>query len=188
MVRCFTLRTIIDSLTPHLTQGTANKELDSLISFEPRTKEDFQEFSRRIIEYIVKRHESKPLYAAFVEHHVRELAAPLKDVEVRKAASGLTTLANEKQKEQRDKASGKKKTKAAAKPTLGSAKASTKWVFPHGCSNVADCNSIDTIRPHIMSHWMTLGTIQMISCSFIPSVLPSAQSLPFAIGSTCSCA
>jgi translation initiation factor 3 subunit J len=48
---------------------------------------------------------------------------PLKDVEVRKAASGLTTLANEKQKEQRDKASGKKKLKAAAKPT---AKVSTK--------------------------------------------------------------
>jgi translation initiation factor 3 subunit J len=48
---------------------------------------------------------------------------PLKDVEVRKAASGLTTLANEKQKEQRDKASGKKKPKATAKPA---AKMSTK--------------------------------------------------------------
>ncbi|EED80116.1 predicted protein, partial [Postia placenta Mad-698-R] len=48
---------------------------------------------------------SKPLYAAFLEHHVRELAMPLRDVEVRKTASVLTTLANEKQKEQRDKAS-----------------------------------------------------------------------------------
>lgn len=115
-------------LTPHLHPGTSNKELDSLITFEPRTKEDFQKFSRLIIEYIVKRQENKPLYASFVEHHARELAAPLKDVEVRKVASGLTTLANEKQKEQRDKASGKKKTKAAAKPTLGSAKALTKWV------------------------------------------------------------
>lgn len=51
---------------------------------------------------------------------------PLKDVEVRKAASGLTTLANEKQKEQRDKASGKKKAKAATKPALGGVKASSK--------------------------------------------------------------
>lgn len=61
--------------------------------------------------------------------HVRELAAPLKDVETRKAASALTTLANEKQKEQRDKASGKKKPKVAAKPALGSTKAASKSVF-----------------------------------------------------------
>jgi translation initiation factor 3 subunit J len=84
--------------------------------------------SSRIIEFIIKRHQNKPLYPSFVEHHVRELATPLKDVEVRKAASGLTTLANEKQKEQRDKASGKKKTKAAAKPALGGLKASSRQV------------------------------------------------------------
>ncbi|KAG6891375.1 hypothetical protein C0992_008086 [Termitomyces sp. T32_za158] len=101
--------------------GTSSSELDSLISFQPRTKEDFQTLSARIIEIILKRHQNKPLYASFVEHHVRELAQPLKDVEVRKAASGLTTLANEKQKEQRDKASGKKK-KGPSKPALGVAK------------------------------------------------------------------
>jgi translation initiation factor 3 subunit J len=52
----------------------------------------------------------------------------LKDVEVRKVASGLTTLANEKQKEQRDKASGKKKVKpkSVMKPVLGSSKVSSK--------------------------------------------------------------
>ncbi|KAL5525701.1 hypothetical protein ACEPAG_7038 [Sanghuangporus baumii] len=103
--------------------GTSDKELDKLISFDPRTKEDFQAFSKRIVDYIIKRHQNKPLYASFVEQHVRELALPLKDVEVRKAASALTTLANEKQKEQRDKTGGKKKTKAAAKPVLGSTKA-----------------------------------------------------------------
>jgi translation initiation factor 3 subunit J len=78
------------------------------------------------MELIIKRHENKPLYAAFVEHHARELAMPLKDVEVRKAASGLTTLANEKQREQRDKTSGKKKPKAASKPALGGLKGSTR--------------------------------------------------------------
>jgi translation initiation factor 3 subunit J len=51
---------------------------------------------------------------------------PLKDVEVRKAASGLTTLANEKQREQRDKASGKKKPKAVSKPALGGLKGSAR--------------------------------------------------------------
>ncbi|KAK0469569.1 translation initiation factor eIF3 subunit [Desarmillaria tabescens] len=106
--------------------GTTSKELDSLLSFQPRTKEDFIQLSSRIIEVVIKKHQNKPLYPAFVEHFVRELAMPLKDVEVRKAASGLTTLANEKQKEQRDKASGKKKPKAASKPALGAAKVANR--------------------------------------------------------------
>jgi len=106
--------------------GTSSKDLDSLLSVQPRTKEDFQKFSTDIVELIVKRHQQKPLYPTFVEHLARELAMPLKDVEVRKVASGLTTLANEKQKEQRDKASGKKKPKTATKPGLGGAKGITK--------------------------------------------------------------
>jgi len=106
--------------------GTSNKDLDSLISFQPRTKEDFVELSNRIYEFVIKRHSTKPLYTTFLEHHVRTLAVPLKDVEVRKVASGLTTLANEKQKEQRDKASGKKKPKTAAKPALGASKPSSR--------------------------------------------------------------
>ncbi|KAI0749698.1 eukaryotic translation initiation factor 3 subunit J [Daedaleopsis nitida] len=106
--------------------GTSSKELDWLISAQPRTKDDFVEFSDKIIEYIIKRHQSKPLYATFLEHHVRELAMPLRDVEIRKVASGLTALSNEKQKEQRDKASGKKKPKTVAKPALAAAKPSSK--------------------------------------------------------------
>ncbi|KAJ3499702.1 hypothetical protein NLJ89_g10068 [Agrocybe chaxingu] len=88
--------------------------------------EDFHKLSDRIIEFVIKRHQSKPLYPAFVEYHARALAIPLKDVEVRKVASGLTALSNEKQKEQREKASGKKKPKAAGKPVLGSSKVSAK--------------------------------------------------------------
>jgi translation initiation factor 3 subunit J len=57
---------------------------------------------------------------------VRALAQPLRDVDIRKAASTLSAVANEKQKEQRDKASGKKKPKAALKPVLGAAKANNK--------------------------------------------------------------
>ncbi|KAI0696296.1 eukaryotic translation initiation factor 3 subunit J [Cerioporus squamosus] len=106
--------------------GTTSKELDWLVSAQPRTKDDFVEFSDNLIEYIIKRHQNKPLYAAFLEHHVRSLAMPLRDVEVRKVASALTALSNEKQKEQRDKSSGKKKPKTAAKPALAAAKPSSK--------------------------------------------------------------
>jgi translation initiation factor 3 subunit J len=108
--------------------GSSSKELDALLSADPRTKDDFQALSAQITELVIKRHQNKPLYQSFVEYHVRQLAEPLRDVEVRKVASGLTTLANEKQKEQRDKASGKKKPKSAAKPTLGAAKVSNKYV------------------------------------------------------------
>ena len=95
------------------------------------------QFSANIIEFIIKRHQGKPLYAAFLEHHVRELALPLRDVEVRKVASGLTTLANEKQREQRDKASGKKKPKAVAKPALGLNKPSSKYVVAIGFQRIS---------------------------------------------------
>jgi translation initiation factor 3 subunit J len=101
---------------------TGSKELEELLNFQPRTKEDFQNLSTRIIEIIIKRLQGKPLYPSFVETFARELAKPLNVVEVRKVASILTTLANEKQREQKDKSSGKKKTK----PVLGSSKLSTR--------------------------------------------------------------
>ena len=74
---------------------------------------------------VIKPHINKPLYAGFVETHVRQLCEPLKDSEVRKAASGLTTLASMKQ-EAKDKASGKKKPKAGI--ALGGVKGPTKYV------------------------------------------------------------
>ncbi|CAE7131335.1 unnamed protein product [Rhizoctonia solani] len=106
--------------------GDAPSELAELATFNPRSKEDFQKLSNMIIEHVIQRHQSKPLYATFVDLHVRALAESLRDVDIRKAASSLSTLANEKQKEQRDKTSGKKKPKAALKPVLGANKVNSK--------------------------------------------------------------
>ncbi|KAH7341521.1 eukaryotic translation initiation factor 3 subunit J [Rhizoctonia solani] len=106
--------------------GDAPSELAELATFNPRNKEDFQKLSDMIIEHVIQRHQSKPLYATFVDLHVRALAESLRDVDIRKAASSLSTLANEKQKEQRDKASGKKKPKTALKPGLGATKVNSK--------------------------------------------------------------
>jgi len=97
---------------------SSSNDLNELLKANPKTKEEFVALSNQIIEVIIKRHQNKPLYAQFVEHQVRELARPLKDVDVRKCASGLTTLANEKQKELRE--GGKKKK--AGKPALGTVK------------------------------------------------------------------
>ena len=108
----------LDVITDRLAQRRPSLSTDTF------TKEDFQKLSSQIVEYVVKRHQSKPLYATFVEQLARDISEPLKDVEVRKVASSLTTLANEKQKEQREKASGKKKK--AGKPILGGSKTSGK--------------------------------------------------------------
>jgi len=99
--------------------------IEGISTLHPKTKEEFQLLSDRLVE-LIRRHQDKPLYAMFVEMHVKALATPLRDVDVRKAASGLTTLANEKQREQREKGSGKKKAKPSAKPALTGAKATSK--------------------------------------------------------------
>ncbi|KAI0303675.1 translation initiation factor eIF3 subunit [Multifurca ochricompacta] len=107
-------------------KGSSDVDLDKILKSSPKSKEDYIALSDAIIAYVIKRHQDKPLYSAFVEHHIRALAAPLRDVDVRKAASGLTTLANEKQREQREKASGKKKPKSVGKPILGTSKIGNK--------------------------------------------------------------
>ncbi|KAH9080257.1 translation initiation factor eIF3 subunit [Lactarius deliciosus] len=83
---------------------------------------DIVALSEAIIAHIVKHHQDKPLYSTFVEHHVRALAMPLRDVNVRKAVNGLTTLANEKQQE---RTSGKK-PKSATKPVLAASQVGNK--------------------------------------------------------------
>jgi translation initiation factor 3 subunit J len=90
------------------------------------TTDDFNTFTTTVSDMIVSRHGDSPLYAVFVENFVKALCTPLNDVEVRKTASGLTTLANEKQKAQKDAQGGKKKSKGAAKPALGAAKAMSR--------------------------------------------------------------
>jgi hypothetical protein len=99
---------------------------DDPLSMDPRTRDDFESLSAALADLIVSKHGGKPLYAAFVEHHVKALCAPLRDLETRKASSALATLANEKQRVAKDAQGGKKKTKAAAKPALGAAKQNAK--------------------------------------------------------------
>ena len=107
---------------------SSSTNLDSLLGEDPRTKEEFEVFSQKVYNMIIKPHINKPLYAGFVETHVRQLCEPLKDSDVRKAASGLTTLASMKQQEAKDKAGGKKKPKATV--VVGGVKGPAKCVSP----------------------------------------------------------
>jgi translation initiation factor 3 subunit J len=102
--------------------------LGALLNANPKTKEEFNALSNQIFDVIIKRHQNKPLYATFVEQLVKDVASPLRDVDIRKAASGLTALANEKQREAKEKTTAKKKK--PAKPVLGGAKAVNKYALP----------------------------------------------------------
>ncbi|KAJ1721003.1 Translation initiation factor 3 subunit J component [Coemansia erecta] len=83
-----------------------------LATMNPKTQAEFDEFRKALVERITKAQNSR-LYNQFIEKLVRDLADPLKDHDVRKLASGLTTLANEKQRAAREATKPKKKNKKA---------------------------------------------------------------------------
>jgi len=95
----------------------------------PRSKEEFDEFAKLLVERI-RKHEKQGMYANFVNEFIRELCLPLKDADVRKVANTLSTLANEKQKQIREKEKPKKKGKA--KPSLQVEKFDTADITDYG--------------------------------------------------------
>lgn len=84
--------------------------------------DDFNRFSLALSTKIIAKHGNNPLYAKFMKSFFVALAAPLRDVDVRLAASDLTVLANRKTVEQKEAMPGGKKKKALAKPGLGASK------------------------------------------------------------------
>ncbi|CAG8732185.1 6003_t:CDS:2, partial [Funneliformis caledonium] len=66
---------------------TEGPPLDMTIPMtNPKTKEDFEEFSKLLVDQI-RKHEKQGLYVNFINDFIRELCAPLRDVDVRKFAS-----------------------------------------------------------------------------------------------------
>jgi len=84
-------------------------EAVDLGTFTPTNKEGFDKLAKGIAA-TVKRFESHGLYFAFVETVVRELAGTVKDpVDIKKLASDMTALGNERQRLQKEKEGKKKK-------------------------------------------------------------------------------
>ncbi|KAF9978520.1 Translation initiation factor 3 subunit J component [Actinomortierella ambigua] len=106
----------------------------TLESMKPKTKDEFAEFTKELVA-LIQKHERQGLYVSFLESLMRELAMGVsRDTDVRKFASTLTTIANEKQKAARE-ASKTKKKGGAAKPSLAAASAKT--------SNLVDTRNYD---------------------------------------------
>jgi len=107
----------MDNLSGLLGSAVVNGGSDTLFESNAQSKDELGALAERMADRIHAAYGTRPLYADFVESLVKQLCTPLKDLQVRKASSALSTLANEMQAAQRATAKGGKK-KAAAKPTL----------------------------------------------------------------------
>lgn len=118
------LATAADLMGGATLDDTPEDLFTSIVSSKPTTKSDFTTLSKNVYAALIKRHENNPLFSAFVEQLSKDLCETLTAVQTRKVSSALSVLGNTKQQEERDKASGKKKT--TGKPKLGAAKPSSK--------------------------------------------------------------
>ena len=127
---------------------STNGENDDISTFRPRTKEEFDEFSKRLTT-IITSVSGLPHYAMFVAGFVKAIAEPLGSEDVKKVTSGLTALGNEKLKA--EKATGGK-GKKGKKPTLvvGAAKS----VAPKfDTRDYGGDDDFDDFMVHTSSNW-----------------------------------
>ncbi|KAL6716310.1 Translation initiation factor 3 subunit J component [Lecanora helva] len=93
-------------------------DLSSLPIFNPNTKDQFAKL-RETLEPILTANSKKAQYTLFVQEFTKQIVKDLPSEQIKKVASGLTTLSNEKIREEKAAEKGGKKTKAAkSKATL----------------------------------------------------------------------
>lgn len=95
-------------------------DLSQLAIFKPTTKTQFEALSTALVPLLTAS-ASKPHYSLWVQDFVKKITADLPSTEIKKAASGLTALSNEKMKEEKAQDKGGKKSKAAKSKTTLSA-------------------------------------------------------------------
>lgn len=87
-------------------------DLSSISLFKPATKSQFEALTNTLVPLLTAA-SSKPHYSLWLLDFVKKIAADMPSTEIKRAASGLTTLSNEKMKEEKAMEKGGKKTKAA---------------------------------------------------------------------------
>jgi len=93
-------------------------DLSSLPLFNPQTKDQFVKL-RETLTPILAANSKKAQYTLFMQEFTKQIVKDLPSEQIKKIASGLTTLSNEKMKEEKAAEKGGKKTKAAkTKATL----------------------------------------------------------------------
>ena len=93
-------------------------DLSKLPLFRPNTKTQFENLTATLTPLITAS-ATKPHYSLWLTDFVKKISAEMPSSEIKKAASALTTLSNEKMKEEKASDKAGKKTKAAkSKNTL----------------------------------------------------------------------
>ena len=91
-------------------------DLSSFPLFNPNTKDQFLKLRETLVP-ILAANSKKAQYTLFLQELTRQLVKDLPSEQIKKIASGLTTLSNEKMKEEKAAEKGGKKTKAAKSKT-----------------------------------------------------------------------
>jgi translation initiation factor 3 subunit J len=87
-------------------------DLSTLPLFKPATKSQFETLTTTLVPLLIAA-SNKPHYSLWLQDFVRKIAADMPSSEIKKAASALTALSNEKMKEEKAMDKSGKKTKAA---------------------------------------------------------------------------
>jgi translation initiation factor 3 subunit J len=112
---------VVDSKDP-----TNTVDLGALPVFNPSTKAQFEKM-REALAPVVGANSKKPHYTIFLQDFTKQLARDLPSDQIKKIASTLTALSNEKMKEEKNADKGSKKTKAQkTKTTLAIARPAVK--------------------------------------------------------------
>ena len=101
---------------------TATIDLSGLKLFDPNTKEQFATMRETLVP-LISQNVKKAQYPLFMQEFTKRICKDLPSDQIKKIASGLTTLSNEKMKEEKAAEKGGKKSKAAkTKVTLSAAR------------------------------------------------------------------
>lgn len=87
-------------------------DLASLPLFNPNTKDQFLKLRETLVP-ILASNAKKAQYTLFMQEFTKQIVKDLPSEQIKKIASGLTMLSNEKMKEEKAAEKGGKKTKAA---------------------------------------------------------------------------
>ncbi|KAL8781785.1 MAG: hypothetical protein Q9203_000116 [Teloschistes exilis] len=111
-------------------------DISSLPLFNPTTKEQFLRLRETLVP-ILAANSKKAQYTLFMQEFTKQIVKELPSEQIKKIASGLSTMANEKMKEEKAAEKGGKKTKAA--------KSKTSLVANRDASHKADTTAYDDL-------------------------------------------
>lgn len=113
---------------------TSTVDFASLPLFDPKTKGQFEKLRETLIP-VLTNNSKKAHYVLFLQEFSKQLAKDLPSEQIKKIASGLTALSNEKMKEEKLAEKGGKKSKAQ--------KTKTTLVASRNATTTADTNAYD---------------------------------------------